>query len=204
VRGATHKTLQNLILIPMEIHDDKTFESISFAGQITRDVEYNNCVFKKCDMADAQFLQCKFISCVFEHCNLSMIHLNRTTLTDSVFKDCKILGVNFSQCQDFLFSVRFETCLLDYSSFQQKKMPKTKFIKSSLKETTFTQANLAGSIFDECNLLETVFRNTDLTGVNFSTALNYIIDPELNVMNKAIFSAHGLEGLLYKYNLKVV
>lgn len=188
----------------MEIHDDKVFESLNLAGQTLRDVEYNNCVFKKCDLSEAQLIQCKVISCVFENCNLSMAVLTKTTLTDAVFKDCKIMGVNFSQCQDFLFSVRFESCLLDYSSFQQKKMLKTVFKRSSLKETTFTQANLAGSVFDECNLLETVFRNTDLTGVNFSTALNYIIDPELNTMNKAIFSAHGLEGLLYKYNIKVI
>jgi len=85
-----------------------------------------------------------------------------------------------------------------------KKMPKTYFIKSSLKEVTFTQAILTGSVFDESDLSGTVFSATDLSSVNFTTAFNYIIDPELNTMSKAIFSAHGLEGLLYKYNLKVV
>jgi fluoroquinolone resistance protein len=186
------------------ILDDKTFTELNYAKTTERGTEFNNCVFKKCDFSDAEFSACKFIDCVFEHCNLSMIKLERSTLNDVTFKDCKILGVNFSAAEDFLFTVRFESCMLDYSSFMRKKMPKTSFKKSSLKEVTFTQATLTGSVFDDCNLLETVFRQTDLTSVNFSTALNYIIDPELNTMNKAIFSAHGLEGLLYKYNLKVV
>jgi fluoroquinolone resistance protein len=185
-------------------HDDKTFEDVSYAGQLTRGGEFNNCIFKKCDFSDSEFAQTKFIDCVFENCNLSMIKLTKSTLTDAVFKNCKILGVNFSLCEDFLFSVRFESCALDYSSFMSKKMVKTTFSKSSLKEVTFTQANLTSSVFDDCNLLETVFRQTDLTSVNFATALNYIIDPELNIMKKAIFSTHGLPGLLDKYDIKIV
>lgn len=187
-----------------EIHDDKIFEDITFSKDAVRNAEYNNCTFKKCDLSECEFAVCKFIDCVFDNCNLSMIKLERTTLNGIVFKHCKLLGVNFSACEDFLFTVRFESCMLDYSSFMRKKMPKTNFVKTSLKETTFTQAILTGSVFDECNLMDTVFRQTDLTSVNFSTALNYIIDPELNTMNKAIFSAHGLEGLLYKYNLRIV
>ena len=186
------------------INDDKTFDETGFAGQIVRGTEYNNCLFKKCDFTNSEFALCKFIDCVFEDCNLSMMKWGRSTLNNVVFKRSKLLGINFSLCEDFLFTVRFESCMLDYSSFMSKKMPKTYFIKSSLKEVTFTQAILTGSVFDESDLSGTVFSATDLTSVNFATALNYIIDPELNTMNKAIFSAHGLEGLLYKYNLKVI
>jgi fluoroquinolone resistance protein len=188
----------------MDIHDDKVFNAQSLTGQTTRGGEFNNCTFKKCDLKESEFAQAKFIDCVFEDCDLSMMKWDRSTLNNAVFKSCKILGVNFSQCADFLFAVEFDACILDYSSFMGKKMLKTKFIKSSLKETTFTQADLSGSVFDECNLLETVFRQTNLTSVNFSTAYNFIIDPELNTLNKAIFATHSLPGLLHKYNLKIV
>ena len=188
----------------MEIYDDKTFISQSFTGQIMRGGEYNNCTFKKCDLKESQFVQTKFIDCVFEECDLSMMKWDRSALNNVVFKHCKILGVNFSHCADFLFSVQFESSILDYSSFMGKKMHKTKFLKSSLKETTFTQADLSGSVFDECNLLDTVFRQTNLTSVNFSTAYDFIIEPELNTINKAIFATHSLPGLLHKYNLKIV
>lgn len=188
----------------METHDDKIFEEVSYTDKLTRGGEFNNCVFKKCDLANSEFVQTKFIDCVFENCNLSMIKLGRSTLNDVTFKHCKMLGVNFSLCEDFLFSVRFESSVLDYSSFMKKKMPKTSFIKSSLKEVTFSHAIISGSVFEDSDLLGTVFSETDLTAVNFSTALNYIIDPELNNINKAIFSADGLPGLLSKYNIKIV
>jgi len=119
-------------------------------------------------------------------------------------KNCKILGVIFNECQNFLFSVRFENCTLDYSSFFGKKMVKTSFIQSSLKEVNFTQANLSGSIFDQSDLLGTIFSGTDLTAVNFITAFNYIIDPELNNIKKASFSTDGIAGLLMKYQIKIV
>jgi uncharacterized protein YjbI with pentapeptide repeats len=85
-----------------------------------------------------------------------------------------------------------------------KKMLNTKFTKTSLKETTFSMANLTGSIFDQCDLFGTVFNRTDLGGVDFSTALNYSIDPELNNIRKAIFSADGIPGLLTKHQIKIV
>src|SRR5438067_1618425 len=113
------------------IHDDKTFEDFTYKDKITRDTEFNNCKFKKCDFNDNEFALCKFIDCIFEDCNLSMIRFNRSTMNGVVFKGCKLLGINFSLCEDFLFTVRFEGCTLDYSSFMSKKMPKTHFVKSS-------------------------------------------------------------------------
>jgi uncharacterized protein YjbI with pentapeptide repeats len=85
-----------------------------------------------------------------------------------------------------------------------KKIHRTRFIKSSLREVTFAQADITGSSFDMCNLEGAIFNDTNLSSVDFSSAENYIIDPNLNTMKKAIFSAHGLEGLLYGYDLKII
>jgi len=130
--------------------------------------------------------------------------LAKSTLSSVEFKNCKILGVNFTDCIDFLFSVGFENCILDYSSFMLKKMPKTRFSRSTLKEVTFTQASLAGSVFDDCDLSGAVFNRTDISSANFVTAYNYDIDPEINLIKKASFSAQGIHGLLSKYQLKIV
>ena len=35
-------------------------------------------------------------------------------------------------------------------------------------------------------------------------AYNFDIDPEINMIKKALFSAQGLPGLLSKYQLKIV
>ena len=83
-------------------------------------------------------------------------------------------------------------------------MIKTKFIKTSLKEVSFTGANLSSSLFDDTNLDDAVFNRTDLTGANLATAYNYTIDPELNILRKAVFSLNGIHGLLTRHHIKIV
>lgn len=185
-------------------YEDQLFDKQNYTGQTVRGREFQSCTFTNCEFANSIFTGNKFLECRFDGCNLSMIKLEQTTLNDAVFKNCKVLGVNFSQCADFLFGVAFTNCILDYSGFMGKKMVKTRFIKSALKEVTFADAVLIGSIFSECDLTNAVFNRTDLSGVNFSTAFNFDIDPELNNLKKAIFSSQGLEGLLLKHQLKVV
>jgi len=186
------------------LHDDVTFDEIDYSGQTVAGVEYNGCTFKRCDFSNSIFANNKFMDCIFDGCNLSMMKLAKSTLSSVQFKNCKILGVNFSECIDFLFTVEFAGCMLDYSSFMLKKMPKTRFSKSSLKEVSFTQAILTGSVFDDCDLYGAVFNRTDISSANFVTAYNYDIDPEINQVKKAIFSASGLPGLLSKHQLKIV
>jgi fluoroquinolone resistance protein len=186
------------------IHDNKVFEAVTYADKLIRGREFQSCTFKKCDFSNSSFLNNKFLDCVFEGCNLSMMKLSGSSLSNAEFKHCKILGVNFSECQDFLFSVSFDNCILDYASFMGKKMVKTSFVQSSLKEVSFSNTILTGSVFNETNLENAVFSRTDLTSVNFNTAFNYAMDPELNILKKASFSAQGVAGLLVKYGIKIV
>jgi fluoroquinolone resistance protein len=186
------------------IHDNKTFEGIVYTEKAIRGREFQSCTFKKCDLSNMDLSHNKFLDCVFEDCNLSMIALDGSTLNDVAFVNCKMLGVIFSKSLSFLFSVKFEGCILDYSSFMGRKMLKTQFHKSSLKEVTFSQANLTGSSFDGTNLEGAIFNRTDLTAVNFVNAYNYNIEPELNTVKNAIFSSQGLAGLLGSYQIKIV
>jgi len=186
------------------VNEDKVFEGLDYAGKAAAGREFQSCIFKKCDFSNGNLTGNKFVDCVFDGCNLSMLHLQNSFLNNIEFYNCKILGVNFSECQNLLFSVRFENCILDYASFMSKKMLNTKFTRSSLKETTFSMAILTGSTFDQCELLGTVFNRTDLGGVDFSTSYNYTIDPELNNITRAIFSADGIPGLLTKYQVRIV
>ena len=188
----------------LSVHDNKTFEKVVYAEKTIKGREFHGCTFIKCDFSNSDFSYNKFVDCIFEDCNLSMMKFNGTTLSNAEFKSCKILGVNFSECHDFLFTVHFDSCILDYASFMGKKMPKTKFAKTSLKDVSFTQANLAGSVFDQTDLLGAVFSQTDLSSANLINAYNYSIDPELNIIKKASFSALGIAGLLTKYQIKIV
>jgi fluoroquinolone resistance protein len=183
---------------------NQTFETTNYTGQAVRGREFDACTFKSCDFSNSVFPNNKFIDCTFEGCNLSMMKLTGSYLNNAAFSNCKMLGVNFSECDNLLFTVAFKACILDYSSFMGKKMTQTKFVKSSLKEVTFSLANLSGSVFDEADLAGAVFNQTDLSSANFVNAFNYSIDPELNQVKHAVFSAGSLQGLLHKYQVKIV
>ncbi len=185
-------------------YENQTFEKIIYTGTASNGKEYHECSFIKCDLSSSDFCNNRFVDCIFEDCNLSMVKLGGSTLNNVIFKNSKLMGVDFRVCDDFLFQVEFENCVLDYSSFMGKKMPKTLFSATSLKEVNFTQAKLSGAIFKEADLTSAIFNETELHSANFVTAYNYSIDPELNNVKKAAFSTDGLHGLLTKHNLKIV
>lgn len=186
------------------LHIDKTFEKVTFTGQRVHKREFDNCVFRNCDLSACDFSYTKFIDCVFETCNLSNVVLENTRLADCQFTDCKLLGIHFVACEDFLFKVSFKNCMLDYSSFMFKKMAKTNFSGSSLRGVGFGGCNLSSSIFDGCELDGAVFRESVIDGADLSTARNYIIHPEINSIKGAKFSVYGLPGLLAGYGLEIV
>jgi uncharacterized protein YjbI with pentapeptide repeats len=165
--------------------------------------EFEDCIFKNCDFSNSDFSYNMFVDCEFIDCNLSMLQLGSTGLKTISFKNCKLLGIQFHTCDDFLFGVHFEECVLDYASFANKKMPKTKFNSCSLKEVTFIGTNLTNAVFENCNLDNAIFNETQLAGADFTTAYNYKIDPEFNPMKKAKFSTVGIPGLLDKYDIKI-
>src|SRR4051812_18637817 len=124
------------------IHTHKTFEKVSYIDKKVNNREFEDCIFKNCDFSNSDFSNNTFMDCEFIDCNLSMTQLGGTSLKTVHFKECKLLGIQFNTCADFMFDVNFQDCVLDYSSFANKKMPKTKFNSSSLKEVSFIGTNL--------------------------------------------------------------
>ena len=181
-----------------------TFEKVDYTHTQINNREFEGCIFKNCDFSNSNVSHTTFMDCEFIDCNLSMTSLAGTSLKNVTFKNCKLLGIAFNECDDFLFQVYFDECVLDYALFSNKKMPKTKFINCSMKETTFIGTNLTSSVFDNCNLDGAIFNETQLAAVDFRTAYNYKIDPEFNAMRKAQYSTQGIVGLLDKYDIKIV
>ncbi len=165
--------------------------------------EYDNCTFIKCDFSKADMSVVTFLECRFEYCNFGPTMMKETSFQEVFFLECKMLGVDFSACNDFMFSVTFDSCNLDFVSFFSFKLKNTVFTNCSLKETDFTETELTGSVFDTCDLFKAVFENSILEKVDFRTAKNFTINPESNRMKKAKFSKSGLLGLLAQYDLEI-
>ena len=180
---------------------DKKIEKESWKEEERENYEYEHCVFKSCDFTQATFLSNSFIDCEFYDSNLALTNLTRSILNGVKFVNCKILGVKFDLCNDFIFDVSFEDCILDYSSFVRRKMPNTKFKNCSLKGVSFIETNLKQSFFDNCNLDEAIFLGANLQEVNFTSSYNYTINLQENFIRKTRFSKDGLDGLLRNFDL---
>jgi len=186
-----------------EYYEDQVFDGLDLPEENLADKEFESCKFLKCDFSKSDFSGAVFIDCVFRECNLSLVKLNDSALKTVDFYDCKLVGVDFGKCSDFLFAVSFQNCQIDYSSFFQKKLKATRFADSSLKESDFTAADLTSAVFHNCDLLKASFVQTNLEKADFRTAYNYGFDPELNRVKGAKFSHSGIAGLLTKYDIKI-
>lgn len=184
-------------------HQNKTFERINYTSVRLYEEEFEECTFKECDFTNSDLTGSDFINCRFENCNLTTVKVINTGFKEVIFRGCKLIGIEFGTCTNFLFSISCVTCNLNYSSFHKKRLKKMVFKDCLMKEVLFSGCDLSESVFQECNLENAAFEGNNLEYANFTAAFNYTIDPEINRMKKARFSTTGLAGLLRKYNLNI-
>jgi fluoroquinolone resistance protein len=185
------------------LHEDRTFDNIDYTGKKLAKTEFIDCVFNNCNFVKADISEHDFVDCHFKGCNLSLAVMENTGLKNIRFIDCKLTGIDFSRCSNFLFAATFENSPLDYSSFFQKKMKKTLFTDCSVKDVDFTETDLSMAIFKNCDLQHASFVAAILEKTDFRAARNYAFDPEQNSIKKARFSYPGVMGLLAKYDIEI-
>lgn len=183
--------------------EDRTFEHVDFTTEPFVVNEFEYCAFIHCNFSGVDLSDFRFVDCRFSDCDVSNAKLQKTTLNDVRFSNCKLLGLHFEDCSEFLFTVSFERCIIDFSSFYGRSLKKSVFKNCSLQQVDFTDADLTGSSFEESNLLNAVFENTVLEKVDFRSAVNFIIDPEKNRVKKAKFDRLALAGLLTRYDIQI-
>ena len=180
-----------------------SFEKLDFTMESLPTGEYEGCWFLNCNFEKVNLSSIKFIECEFVGCNLSLAKLDNTAFGDVIFKDCKMLGLHFEQASSFNFTVRFENCTLDHTSFYKVKMKSTLFSNVKLMEVDFTETVLTGTNFEQCDLKGAKFEHTNLEKADFRTSFNFSIDPALNMLKGAKFSFAGIQGLLDKYDIEI-
>lgn len=186
------------------LFEDQSFENKDGKVKPLQKGTYTECSFVRYNFEKITLNGFEFIDCTFSHCNLALVVVNDTRFKNVTFKDCKLSGIDFSTCNDFLFEVHCNNCMLDYASFYKKNMMKATFTDCSLMEVDFTETDLSAAVFKNCDLLRTSFNRTNLEKADLSTAINFSIDPENNRLKNARFSLEGLPGLLGRYQIKIV
>lgn len=179
--------------------EDQTYQQMT---ELTSG-EYDNCTFSNGTLVNADFSNFVFADCTFIDCDLTNVKLHGTALKTVTFERCKLLGLRFENCRDFLFQVMFNSSNLELSTFTDWKLKGTEFKDCVLHEVDFTGADLREASFDGCDLTRATFVRTDLRKADFRTARNYSFSPEENRIRKARFSVEGLPGLLEEYGIVV-
>ena len=177
-------------------------ETIKNASKLT-DKEYENCTFVNCDFSNVDFSGVVFSECEFEGCNLSNAITKDTAFRDVQFSSCKLLGIHFEACNEFLFEVGFSHCQLDFSCFFQRKMKKAQFTACSLVDVDFSSTDLSEAVLESCNLSGAVFDQTILTKTNLSTAENFNINPNQNRLNGAVINRDFVEGIIQHFGVEL-
>ena len=183
--------------------EDGVYEGVNYSVKPLEKGQYEACTFINCEFSNSDLSHVSFTECEFRSCNLSMANLQNATFNDAKFRDCKMLGLNFEQCNEYLFTVAFENCVLNFSNFYKRAMKKTTFAKCTLQEVDFIESDLTGSVFDHCDLAGAKFEQTILDKCDFRSAFGYQIDPAVNKVKKAQFSLAGIPGLLTKYDIHI-
>ncbi|MBC3785074.1 pentapeptide repeat-containing protein [Spirosoma utsteinense] len=165
--------------------------------------DFEQCTFKYLDLSKVIFANTNFTNCRFEDCNLGLALLEGTKLDDVVFVASKLNSVNFGQCSAFGFHVDFQGCQLDYASFSNRNLKKTRFVDCTLLEARFINCDLSSAVFKTCNLELAQFASNTLIQTDFSSSYNVSLDPDNNKLKKTKFSLHSLPGLLTKYDIIV-
>lgn len=182
---------------------EQTYNTINYTEESLLKGEYENCTFSNCDFSHSDISQIKFIDCLFSDCNLSNADLSETSLQNIKFKDCKMQGLYFEKCYAFGFSVRFENCLLNHSSFYRVDLSDSSFSDTNLKEVDFTDSNCNNITFENCDMHRAIFDHTILENADLKSAVGFSIDPEINRIKGAKFSLAGIAGLLNKYDINI-
>jgi fluoroquinolone resistance protein len=161
--------------------------------------DFENTQFTSCQFQDLAHI--RFTDSIFDSCDLSNCHINDSAFQNVKFINCKLLGLHFESCSPLLFETEFINCALDHSSFFNMKIKNLLFNNCQLIEVDFTGADIPKVIFENCNLLNTKFENSNLSGADLKTAVNFNINPTINKIKKAHFSRNAIEGLLYSFDI---
>lgn len=183
---------------------DAEYTGIAYDREEANFKEFEKCVFNGCDFSACVFLAVTFIDCTFNDCVFSGAKINYVAFRTVLFNGCKIVDVNFAMCDKLIFEIHFNDCVLDFSKFYTLRIKGTTFTDCSAIAVDFMKTDLTGVLFDRCDLHRALFMDAILNKADFSTSFNYTFDPEKNKISKAVFSLHGVKGLLAKHDITVV
>ena len=185
-----------------------TFDGLDFSNAEVDSKEFDGCTFNKCNFSEATFRRCNFSDCNFTNCNLSLVKIEYSKFSDVSFYESKLIGINWTKAvwPTFVLGVRimFYKCIVNDSSFYGLTLQGMALEECKAHNVDFREGDFSNSNFTYSELSGCFFANTNLSGADFSEAIDYDIDIYRNTIKKAKFSRFEAVRLLDSLEVELV
>jgi len=186
----------------------QNFTNLNLSGDEIAYQEFDSCTFKGCDFSEATFKKCTFIDCSFINCNLSNMKIAYSKYLDVVFDDCKMIGIDWTKASwpsfDLCSPIKFYNCIINDSYFFGLNLNEIVIESCKAHFVDFRSANFSDADFNNSDFSNSQFSQTNLTGADFSEAINYRINVFHNDIKKAKFSRYEAVNLLEGLGIELV
>lgn len=186
-------------------YTDQTFKEVHLDGEQLVSSEFYDCTFVRCSFAGCTFRTCRFVNCTFQQCDLSLIQVPESTFSGTRFEDSKVIGVDWTQADWAAVGlgdpIGFFKCAISHSTFIGLSLKELQIKDCIATDVDFREADLTRADFAGTDLSESLFSKTNLTEADLSSARNYHIPPEQNILKQAKFSLPEAMALLYSMDI---
>jgi len=187
---------------------NQTFNSIALNQSQLEAIEFYECKFVDCSIAEAIFHQCKFIDSTFKNCDLSLLQIPECIFSGVTFEVTKLIGIDWTKANWSATLLQepptFVLCVLNHSTFIGLDIKGSQIKDCIASDVDFREADLTQVDFGGTDLNESIFSKTNLTKADLSRARNYIISPEENLLKGAKFSLPEAMSLLYSLDINLI
>lgn len=184
-----------------DTYSQETFNKLVLTEETIESIVFDECEFIDCLFTGCKFEKCRLLNSKFEKCDLSNIVPMNSEFREVKFTGCKAIGIDWTRASK-IKELNFSESLLNYSNFRLLKLPKTVIKKCEVKDVDFIETDLKGGNLKGSDFENSTFFKTDLSGVDFTNAKNYIIDINNNTLKKTRFSLP--EALSLLSNLDII
>ena len=195
----------NLLAVTETEYYAQTFKDLSYQNEAIVSKEFDECVFSHCSFRETIFRNCKFRDCIFKGSDLSLAQVKDCSFVTSKFEDSQIIGLNWTEAswksKGFFKTIDFFDCVINYSTFFGLALREMNLTGCVAKEVDFAEADLSQANCRNTDFEKSRFLNTNLTGADFTGAINYSIAATLNTMKKTKFSLPEAISLLYSLDI---
>ena len=184
------------VIADNDTHEDYEFASVDFSSINLVEHSFQNCLFTSCRFRETEMQSANFRFCVFKESEFVLTKVHNVTLNDASFESCRIMGINFSEFNNFGFFPAFKNCVIDNSIFNGICLRKGKIFTCKLVDCDFSACD-----FSEADFTNTVFKHVTISQCNLEKAdfrycQGYRINPDTNRVRKAKFSLPEAQSFL--------